>query len=153
MSKDPSSFLFFSGIVLTMNHRQDLNSSVMTGSKRIVDHTTFPELSWSRDPLTPDDFTLTPGFQAVSHLLTEDFMEVLEDIHGLQCIRDFARYTTWDMMSMAKVDNHQAFIQSRLVNSPKVSPFMDCCRLGAFLCSAMLRCKLWPASVTPVSHP
>ncbi|KAE8441222.1 hypothetical protein EG329_005622 [Mollisiaceae sp. DMI_Dod_QoI] len=69
---------------------QDLNSSVMTGSSRVVDHTTFSELQWIRDPYSPSFFVLPPGFQAQSHLLGEEFMEVLKDIYALQCIREFA---------------------------------------------------------------
>ncbi|KAF5628955.1 nucleoside diphosphate sugar epimerase [Fusarium sp. NRRL 52700] len=44
---------------------QDLNSSIMVGSKRIVDHTTFTELKWQRDSIAPDFFELPPGFQSV----------------------------------------------------------------------------------------
>ncbi|ENH66072.1 hypothetical protein FOC1_g10000329 [Fusarium oxysporum f. sp. cubense race 1] len=43
---------------------QDLNSSIMVGSKRIVDHTTFTELEWQRDSIAPDFFELPPGFQS-----------------------------------------------------------------------------------------
>lgn len=138
---------------LTRIFRQDLNSSVMAKSKRIVDHTTFPELQWRRNPLTPSDFVLQAGFQAVSHLFTREFIEVLEDIHALQCIRDSSHVAASDAVSMAQIDNHQASIQSRLVNMPETSGFVDCCRLGAFLCSAVLRCKLWPASMLSVSVP
>ncbi|KAI0377550.1 hypothetical protein F5Y04DRAFT_264105 [Hypomontagnella monticulosa] len=133
---------------------QDLTSSVMTGSKRIVHHTTFAELEWRRDPFTPNAYTVPTGFEKVSYLLTEELVEVLKDLHALQYIRDFARFTGEDMVSMARVDNHQASIQSRLamlVSSPGVSSFLDCCHLAAYLCSATLRCKIWPASVVP-SH-
>ncbi|KAG7438688.1 hypothetical protein Forpi1262_v000132 [Fusarium oxysporum f. sp. raphani] len=43
---------------------QDLNSSIMVGSKRIVDHTTFTELRWQRDLIAPDFFELPPGFKS-----------------------------------------------------------------------------------------
>lgn len=127
----------------------------MTGSRRIVDHTTFAELEWRRDPFTPDAYTLSSGFEKVSYLLTDEFMEVLKDLHALQYVRDFARFTGEDMVSMARVDNHQASIQSRLamlVSSPRVSSLLDCCHIAAYLCSATLRCKIWPASVVPVSE-
>ncbi|KAH8678548.1 putative N-ethylmaleimide reductase [Xylariales sp. PMI_506] len=126
---------------------QDLNSAVMVGSSRIVDHTTFVELHWKRDPCTPNAFVLPPGFEKRSHLLTAEFIEVLKDIHALQCIRDHARFGAEDKISMRQIDNHQASIQSRLVGLPTVSCFLDCCQLGVYLCSALLRCKLWPASV------
>ncbi|TRX98421.1 hypothetical protein FHL15_000495 [Xylaria flabelliformis] len=43
---------------------QDLNSSVLAGSTRVVDHATFSELHWKKDSLPLDFFRLSPGFQA-----------------------------------------------------------------------------------------
>ncbi|KAF2818020.1 putative N-ethylmaleimide reductase [Mytilinidion resinicola] len=129
----------------------DLNASVLTGSSRIVDHTTFSELQWRRDPFSPDFFILPPGFRAQSYLLGEEFVEVLKDISALQCIRDSTFFGREDVISMAHIDNHQASIQSRLVSLPNQSSISECCHLAAYLCSAMLRCKLWRASTIP-SH-
>jgi hypothetical protein len=56
----------------------------MTGSDRIIDHTTFGELQWKRDPFAPSFFVLAPGFQKRANLFPEDFIEVLKDIHALQ---------------------------------------------------------------------
>lgn len=144
-------YTVLAGLLLTLRNRQDLNSSVMTGSSRIVDHTTFAELQWRRDPFTPNAFILPPGFQQRAHLLTEDFIEVLKDIHALQCIRDSSHFGGRDVLSMAQIDNHQASIQSRLAGSPNTSTFLDCCHLAAYLCSTTLRCKIWRDSVIPVS--
>jgi len=138
---------------LTLANRQDLNSSIMTGSSRVVDHSTFAELQWRRDPFSPSFFRLPPGFQARFHLLSEDFIEVLEDIHALQCIRDFGRSTSWDILSMAHINNHQASIQSRLVGLENLSGVLECCSLAAYLCSSMLCCKVWCALVIPVRQP
>ena len=135
-----------------MANRQDLNSSVMTGSSRIVDHTTFTELEWRRDPFSLSYFQLSPGFQARSYLLNRDLIEVLEDIHALQCIRECARSASREILSMAYINNHQASIQSRLVGLVNLSPIIDCCRLAAYLCSSMLCCTVWCASVIPVSQ-
>src|SRR6187399_2926365 len=77
-------------------NRQDLNSSVMTGSSRVVSHTTFAELHWRRDPFSQRLHRLPPGFQALAHLLTKEFTEVLEDVHALQCIRDLRRSAEHD---------------------------------------------------------
>lgn len=140
-------------LLYLLSNRQDLNSSVMTGSSRIVDHTTFAELQWRRDPFSPSYFRLSPGFQARSHLLTEEFIEVLEDIHALQCIRDFSRSTSRDILLMASINNHQASIQSRLERLVGLSSILDCCCLAAYLCSSMLCCKVWCALVIPVSRP
>ncbi|KAJ5391487.1 N-ethylmaleimide reductase, partial [Penicillium cosmopolitanum] len=127
----------------------DLNTSVMTGSHRIVDHTTFAELQWKRDPFAPTFFILPAGFQEHSALLGESFLEILRDIFALQCIRDSALFGREDVISMARIDNHQASIQSRLVSLPNHSSISECCHLAAYLCSAMLRCKIWRCSTLP----
>ncbi|TXC04536.1 hypothetical protein FocTR4_00000173, partial [Fusarium oxysporum f. sp. cubense] len=72
---------------------QDLNSSIMVGSKRIVDHTTFTELQWQRDSIAPDFFELPPGFQVRSHLFSPEFLDIVRDIHALQCIRNIYQRT------------------------------------------------------------
>ncbi|CAJ2507203.1 Uu.00g083890.m01.CDS01 [Anthostomella pinea] len=131
---------------------QDLNSSVLAGSHRIVDHTTFAELEWTRDPFSPSFFRPPPGFQRLSHLLTRELIEVIEDINALQCIRDVVPQSKrGDVMMMANINNHIASIQSRLVGLPALSPVLKCCHLAAYLCSVMLCCTIWCALVIP-SH-
>ncbi|KAH6991320.1 hypothetical protein BKA56DRAFT_473886 [Ilyonectria sp. MPI-CAGE-AT-0026] len=130
---------------------QDLNSSIMTGSDRIIDHTTFGELQWTRDPFTPTFFVLAPGFQKRIHLFPEDFIEVLKDIHALQCVQDFPGYTCQNPIEMLRVDNQQASIGSRLVDLPKLSPVLEACHLAAYLSACMLCSKVWRHSVIP-SH-
>ncbi|KAI0487346.1 hypothetical protein F4859DRAFT_252095 [Xylaria cf. heliscus] len=128
---------------------QDLNSSVLTGSNRIVHHTTFSELQWTRDSLPSSFFRLSPGFQRRSQFFTEEFIEILEDLHALQCVRNSPPFTKYDVAMMASINNHTAFIQSRLVNLLDLSPVTSCCRLAAYLCSAMLCCKVWCPLVIP----
>ncbi|KAJ5744486.1 N-ethylmaleimide reductase [Penicillium manginii] len=123
----------------------------MTGSHRIVDHTTFAELQWSRDPFALKFFILPPGFQEHSKILGESFLEIIRDIFALQCIRDSALFGHENAISMARIDNHQASIQSRLVSLPNHSSISECCHLAAYLCSTMLRCKIWRTSTLP-SH-
>jgi hypothetical protein len=132
--------------------RQDLNSSVITGCCRVVDHTTFTELRWRRDPFSPNIFVLPPGFQMRIHLLTEEFIEVLKDIHALQCIRDSPFFSHEDTILMMHIDNQHASIESRLVGLPKLSYFLECCYLAAYLCACMLCCKVYRHSVIPVSE-
>jgi len=122
----------------------------MTGSDRILDHTTFGELQWKRDPFAPTFFVLPPGFQERAHLLPEDFVEVLKDIHALQCIQELPGYSCQNPIEMLRVDNHQASIGSRLVGLPKLSPIMEACHLAAYLSVCMLCCKVWRHSVIPV---
>ncbi|KAK3345975.1 hypothetical protein B0T25DRAFT_612111 [Lasiosphaeria hispida] len=129
---------------------QDLNSSILSGSQRIADHTTFAELQWTRDLFSPHYFRLPPGFEAMRpHLLTDSFVQVLQDIQALQCIRDFSRSTDNDVMSMARINNHIASIQSRLVALADPCPVLQSCHLAAYLCSVMLCCKVWCALVIP----
>ncbi|KAE8547901.1 hypothetical protein EYB25_009694 [Talaromyces marneffei] len=130
---------------------QDLNCSVMTGSTRIVDHTTFSELKWTRHPRFSDFFVLPPGFKSLSYSLGDEFIEILKDVYALQCIRDNLWGATEAAISMAYIDNHQANIQSRLVGLSRHSSFSECCHLALYLCSTMLRCKIWRTSVIP-SH-
>jgi hypothetical protein len=87
-----------------------------------------------------------------SHLLTEDFIEVLKDINALQCIRDVPRFTRADVMLMAHINNHTASIQSRLMSLPNLSPVQKCCCLAAYICSVMLCCTVWCALVIPVGE-
>jgi hypothetical protein len=130
--------------------RQDLNSSILAGSSRIFNHSTFAEIQWTRDPFCPNIFQLPLGFQTRFDMLTKEFVEVLEDLHALQCIRDFPGYAKYDVMGMARINNHTASIQSRLVGLPNLSPLLKCCHLAAYICSVMLCCTVWCALVIPV---
>lgn len=123
----------------------------MTGSTRIVDHTTFTELKWTRYSFPSKFFVLPSGFKPLAHSLGEQFIEILEDVHALQCIRDNLWRAKENVISMAYIDNHQANIQSRLVGLSSHSSFSECCHLALYLCSTMLRCKIWRNSVIPVS--
>jgi len=118
----------------------------------VVSHTTFSELRWQRDPFARKFFVLPPGFQGVKHLLSDEFVEILEDISALQCIRDSTYFIKEDAMSMAHIDSHQASVQSRLLSLSSHSAVLECCYLAAYLCSTMLRCKIWRTSIIPVSQ-
>lgn len=124
----------------------------MTGSNRIVDHTTFAELQWKRDPFASTYFALPPGFQRKSHLFDENFLDVLRDIHALQCVQDLPRYSCQNPVEMLRIDNQQASIGSRLVGLPKLSNTMEACYFAAYLSACMLCCKVWRHSVMPVSE-
>lgn len=125
----------------------------MTGSNRVIDHTTFGELHWKRDSFAPTLFVLAPGFQKRASLFPEDFIEVLKDIHALQCVQNIPGYSCQTPIEMLRVDNHQASIGSRLVDLPKISPVMEACHLAAYLAACMLCCKVWRHSVIPVRDP
>ena len=117
----------------------------MIGSERKIDYNTFAELHWARDPFTPDFFILAPGFQQRAYLFSEDFVEILKDIHALQCIQGLPGYSCQNAVEMRRVDNQQASIGSRLVDLPKLSAFMEACYLAAYLSACMLCTKAWMA--------
>lgn len=113
---------------------------------------TFAELQWNRDPFSSAFFVLAPGFQERAHLFPAEFLEVLKDIHALQCVQDLPGYDCQDPIEMLRIDNQQASIGSRLVDLPKLSASMEACHLAAYLGSCMLCCKVWRHSVMPVSQ-
>lgn len=131
-------------------NRQDLNSSIVVGSKRIFNHKTFAELEWERNSVTRDLLQLPPGLQIRSHLFSDDFIEVLEDIYALERIRDDYRPADC-VVSAVFINGQTASIQSRLEALPKETQISRCCYLGAYLCSVMLCCTVWCALVIPVS--
>ncbi|KAH7180320.1 hypothetical protein DER46DRAFT_619850 [Fusarium sp. MPI-SDFR-AT-0072] len=127
---------------------QDLNSSIMVGSQRIVDHTTFTELKWQRDSVAPDFFELPSGFQVRSQLFSQEFLDIVRDIHALQCIRNIYQ-RTGRPVSTVSINSHTASIQSRLQALPNTCPISKACHLAAYMCSVMLCCKVWCALVIP----
>ncbi|KAL7904694.1 hypothetical protein GGI35DRAFT_192332 [Trichoderma velutinum] len=128
---------------------QDLNASILSASDRIVDHNTFSELRWQRDSFTPSFYQLPSGFETISHLLSEDFVEILEDLHALQCIRNYSTYEKGDPFFMAYINNHTGSLQSRLANLTAPSLILKCCYNAAYICSIMLCCQPWCALVIP----
>ncbi|KAL3447739.1 hypothetical protein BJX65DRAFT_90607 [Aspergillus insuetus] len=130
---------------------QDLNSSILAGSTRIVDHTAFAELLWARDAFVPTFYRLPSGFESRSHLFTKGFIDILEDLNGLHCIRESRNARKNDAMFMLHVNNYTASVQSRLAQLSGLSELQECCRLAAYLCSVMVCCKVWCELVIP-SH-
>lgn len=133
---------------LTQN-RQDLNCSMLVGSKRIVDHTTFAELAWRRDSVEPNSLQLPPGFQKICHIFDHGFIEAIKDIQALQHIRDFYQ-SSGRPVSMVRINSHTASIQSRLAALPATTPVTKSCHLAAYTCSVMLCCTVWCGLVIPV---
>lgn len=131
--------------------RQDLNCSVVAGSPRLFDHTTFVELEWRRDPFTPNFYILSPGFLTRAHLFNDEFIRVLEDTHALQCIRDSPNFGCRDTGEMMRYDSHQGSVQSRLVDLPKTSLLLECCYLAIYISACQLCSKAWKALAIPVS--
>lgn len=133
---------------------QDLNASIMTGSKRYTDHETFAELFWRRDPLLPSIYTFPPGFSVIRHLMSEGLITTFEDILGLQLLREHADGPEpWDVVAFMHIDNAQAWIESRLwQRTPSErTTLLDCCRLAAYLCTFWLFVEIWGGVTSSVS--
>ncbi|PWY93989.1 hypothetical protein BO94DRAFT_543257 [Aspergillus sclerotioniger CBS 115572] len=129
---------------------QDLNSSLLANTRRIVNHTTFAALLWTRDAFVPNFYHLPSGFQCRSYILNREFRAVLEDLHALQCIRNLPRPLPQPgALGMLHINNHIASIQSRLMALSGLSRSQECCRLAAYLCSITLCCKIWCELVIP----
>jgi hypothetical protein len=129
-----------------------LYAHTFTASDRIVDHTTFSEIQWRRDVFSPHSFVVPHGFQSSAYLFSDEFLEVLKDVHALKCMRDSPIFKYDDTASMVQMDNHQGWIQSRLCELPEQQFIQECCRLAAYLCASTLCCKIWRTSVMPVSE-
>ena len=143
--------LFSRFLLANPERRQDLNCSIMTKSNRMFDHTVFAELQWKRDSFSPAFYSILPGFEKRLDVLSAEFVEVLQDIHALQRMRDSPHFVCEDITEMIRVDNHQASVQSRLVLLPRVSSFSECCHLAAYISACQLCYKVWRASTIPVS--
>ncbi|EHK50173.1 uncharacterized protein TrAtP1_007237 [Trichoderma atroviride] len=141
--------IYLNGSIKRAIFWQDLNCAVIAGSPRLFDHTTFVELEWRRDPFTPNFYTLSPGFRARAHLFPDEFIRVLEDTHALQCIRDSPNFGCRDTGEMMRYDSHQGSVQSRLVDLPKDSLFLECCYLAIYISACQLCSKAWKALAIP----
>ncbi|KAH7303282.1 hypothetical protein B0I35DRAFT_446895 [Stachybotrys elegans] len=132
---------------------QDLNSSMLTGSTRLFSHTTMMEMRWARDLASyPDWFPLPSGFRQVSHLFSEEFTEIIKDVYALQHIRDSPPFTCEDTIAMLHVDNHQAWVMSRLQPLIFHEPAWAVTKsfhLAVYLACAVLCCKVWRKSPIP----
>ena len=130
-----------------MSNRQDLNGALLSDSARIFDHTTFSEMDWSRDQLREDDYALPPGLASSRDLFTEEIITVLEDIHAFQRMRDSQECDPQDYETMIRIDNGQAWNESRLFNighmTDNLGFLVKCCLTVAYLCSYALYSEIW----------
>jgi hypothetical protein len=133
--------------------RQDLLSAAIAGSERVFDHTTFPELQWSRDPVLRPLYTFPLGFMTVSHLLSPEIEELFEDIHAFQIMRDSPDFQFNDPASLIRLDNQQAWAESRLYNFRKAlghSDYMlECSLIAAYICTYFMYTDMWGGSLIP----
>jgi hypothetical protein len=119
----------------------------------VFDHTSFPELQWSRDPVLYPLYTFPFGFATISHLLTPELAELLEDIHAFQIMRDTPDFYVNDPASLLRLDNQQAWAESRLYNFRKaLGPsdyVLECCLIAAYICTYFMYTDMWGGSLIP----
>ncbi|KAN0089195.1 hypothetical protein V8E51_019455 [Hyaloscypha variabilis] len=132
---------------------QDLNSSVITGSKRLFSHTTFPELAWSRKHFPDSLFTLPPGFTTKHHLLDPSLVEILEDLNSLRSISDSTSPCYRTSETILHLDNQQGWIESRLEEYRRThsgkNAVLDCLLIVAYLCAYLLYTDIWRNNFIP----
>lgn len=133
---------------------QDLVASWTTGSRRVFDHTCFPELDWKRDPFSSSLYTLPDGLEPYRGLLGERLVVIFEDIHALAQSRESSTAACGDTISMLSVDNQQACIESRLQkclqDTDNADDMLASCIIGAYLCTYTLFAEVWESQWIPV---
>ncbi|KAI0128008.1 hypothetical protein BJ170DRAFT_628064 [Xylariales sp. AK1849] len=132
---------------------QDLNAALMTGSERLFDHCTFPELNWQRDPLL--SLPVAPvGFQQRAGIMGENLMSIIEDVHALQVLCDFPAQVTYEPVAMLHIDNQQAWIESRLhwcwKEAKDAVHLRQCCILATYLYTFDSYAEIWCSSMIPL---
>lgn len=146
---DPVSFI-------NVQCRQDLSSSLLVGTKRYLSHTSFPELHWMRDPYRQSFYIIPPGFEISHPQMSEDLVEILEDLNAL-CILLDARCMCGDLpLNAMQIDNAQASIESRLINllaqsrvSERTQPVHEVCIYAIYACTYKLSTDIWDGSFIP----
>jgi hypothetical protein len=125
----------------------------MTGSERIITHETFPELAWSRDSSCDSVYTLPVGFIPMTHLFSDNILSIFEDIHALQCMRDSPTYLSKDAVTTLRLDNQQAWIESRIYESRlRLSGndyLLECCLITGYLCTYLMYTDVWHGNLIP----
>lgn len=139
---------------LTCVCRQDLNAATIIGSERTLDHTLFSELYWRRDPLLINLYTLPSGFLKISHLLTKELVEIIEDVHALLRISEmYCDSAPFDAVCTMQIDNQQAWIESRIQALTILeNPILKCCCFTLYLCTYLSYTTVWQSALISVSH-
>lgn len=134
-------------------NRQDLFTSMITGTERVLSHETFPEMHWHRDPFQPSLYFVPPGFAERADVLGSEFLDIVADICSLQAMRECDSNYPYDSLEVEKVDNQQAWIESRLqqLGEQTRDPLLSCAIPAAYLCGYSFFAEVWSASVIPSS--
>lgn len=134
-------------------NRQDLFTSMITGTQRVLSHETFPEMHWHRDPFQIHSYYIPPGFADRAEILGCEFLDIIADICGLQAMREGDTNYPYDALEVEKIDNQQAWIESRLqqLDQETADPLLSCSIPAAYLCGYGFFAEVWSASIIP-SH-
>jgi hypothetical protein len=119
----------------------------MTGSRRLFSHRLFPELHWGRNPFLSSIYTLPPGFDPFRKMLSDELIQILEDIHGLQDYAETSSIDYTDAVEVLQLDNHQAWVESGLhecfIETSEENHFLRSCILASYLCAYTLFTGIW----------
>ena len=156
LSSVPSSGMLYIPLRLLMSSttsRQDLFAAMIAGTERVFSHETFPEMHWHRDSFQDCLYSAPPGFAKRADILGSEFLEIIEDICALQHLRECGSSYPYDGHEVEKVDNQQAWIESRLqrLREKTSDPLLLCCIPAAYLCAYSFFAEVWGASLIP-SH-
>lgn len=127
----------------------------LTGSRRALSHDIFPELYWNRDPFLSSLYTLPAGFLPLRYIFGAELAEVIEDLHALQVFRETSDIDCSDPISVMRLDNHQAWIESRLYwcfqAADAENGMVTSSILTLYLCAYMMFTSVWASTFIP-SH-
>jgi hypothetical protein len=130
-------------------HRQDLYGSLLVGTSRILSHEQFPEWCWKQIAHTP--FHVVPkGFQQLQYRLPATFLDVLADLNAVCGLIDDERMNGRSALYELKIDDAQAWIESRLTNLIAEwrhvgigDPLYEASLLITFYCTYNLSTAIW----------
>ena len=133
-----------------MADRQDLVGAVVSGSTRLFDHDTFPELRWNRQSCDSPSSSLPSGFQTYLHLVGHDLCVTIQDIETLKAVLERSRIEGTKSSVILEIDNMQASIESRLYSFRNgTDETVECCRLAAYICAYLFFSDIWNAHLVP----
>jgi hypothetical protein len=126
---------------------------MISGTQRVLSHETFPEMHWHRDPFQPSLYSVPSGFAERAEILGPEFLDIIADTCCLQAMRECDTNYPYNALEVEKVDNQQAWIESRLQQLSRTTsePVLSCCIPATYLCAYSFFAEIWGASLIP-SH-
>lgn len=124
---------------------------MIAGTDRVFSHDMFPEIHWHRDPFQLNLYTIPEGFAERKHILGDEFIDIIGDIRALQHVRENGTNYPLDNLDVEKIDNQQAWIESRLEQLRHVAaePLLRACIPAAYLCAYGCFTDIWTGHMIP----